>query len=66
MDGDRELAGRYRTRAAEVRIISATLSNLDHKKTLNAVASDYEQMAMVFAEIADKEDRHTPPFNPLR
>jgi len=66
MDGDRELAGRYRTRAAEVRIISATLNDLDHRKTLNAVATDYEQMAMVFEEIADKEVRHMPPFDLMR
>lgn len=66
MDGDKELAERYRTRAAEVRIISATLSDPDHKRTLNAVATDYEQMAMVFEEMADKDVRRVPSFDRLR
>ena len=52
MDGDAELAARYRKRAAEVRAIAETLTDDQAKKILIEVASDYEQMARALSEMA--------------
>ena len=52
MDGDEQIAARYRKRAAEVRAIAETLTDENAKKTLIAVAADYEQMARALNETA--------------
>jgi hypothetical protein len=50
MDGDEQIAARYRKRAAEVRAIAETLTDEKARKTLIAVAGDYEQMARALSE----------------
>ena len=63
MDGDGELAKRYRQRADELREIANTLADERQKKTLNDVASDYEQMGRVLDELASSGNRRAPPFS---
>lgn len=63
MDGDGELATRYRRRAGELREIANTLTDERQKKTLNDVATDYEQMGRVMDELASAGDRRAPPFS---
>jgi hypothetical protein len=52
MDGDAQLAARYRKRAEEVRAIARIQQDGKAIKTLNEVASDYDQMARGLEEAA--------------
>ena len=63
MDGDSELATRYRQRASELREIAKTLTEESHRKTLSDVAADYEQMGRVMDELARSGGRRAPPFS---
>jgi hypothetical protein len=50
MEGDAELAARYRKRADEVRAIARIQQDAKSIKTLNEVATDYDQMARALEE----------------
>jgi chromosome segregation and condensation protein ScpB len=50
MDGDAQLAARYRIRAEEVRAIAQIQQDEKAIKTLNEVARDYDQMAHALEE----------------
>jgi len=63
MEGDSKLATRYRQRAGELREIAKALSEESHRKTLNEVAADYEQMGRVMDELASSGVRRAPPFS---
>ena len=63
MDGDGEVAKRYGERAGELREIANAMTNEKYKKTLNAVAADYEQMGRVMEELATSGTRRAPPFS---
>jgi hypothetical protein len=55
MEGDRQKAARYRTRAIEVRKIATSIAGSPSRKTLLQVADDYEQMARTLDVIADTD-----------
>jgi hypothetical protein len=63
MEGDKELAQRYRKRADEVRGISATMTDPNYKKILDEVATDYEQMAQRLEEIHHQGRRQDPQIS---
>jgi hypothetical protein len=63
MDGDEQIAARYQKRAAEVRAIAETLTD-KAKKTLIAVAADYEQMARALNETAKAGQMRQPNTKP--
>ena len=63
MDGDGELAKRYQQRAGELREMAKEMTDENHRKTLNEVAADYEQMGRVMEELATSGIRRAPPFS---
>jgi hypothetical protein len=60
MDGDTQLARRYRQRASQVRSIAAAIEDKEQSKILHQVADDYDQMARAFEEHAAAEPRPSP------
>ena len=60
MDGDEEIAARYRQRAAEVRAIAETLTDEKAKKILIQVSDDYKQMARAMSEAAKAGQMRRP------
>lgn len=62
MEGDKVLAERYRKRAVEVRVIAAATMNQHHRKVLNEVADDYDQMARAMDDLANNGIKRGLPF----
>lgn len=62
MQSDLERAEQYRFRAEELRVISATWIGQDVRQTLERVAEDYDRMAALLEQRAERGEKSPAVF----